>query len=126
MEVELEMKEALLQSEEEDLQRETRDLHEALLRSKADAWSADGVVLSRLSFHTPDIASSLLNSDALTTCLARVTTAGCEVHPAWANGALLLVPVTEEQITEAGIQLRAHNIMMLNSDVQLVEQTLCA
>lgn len=97
---------------------------EALLRSKADAWNADGVILSRLTFHNPDVVSFLLEADALAGCRLRVESAGCDVRPAWANGALLLVPATEDQINEAGIQLKAHNILMLTSDVQVVEHTL--
>ena len=50
--------------------------------------------------------------------------AGCEARPASAKGALLLIPMTEEHITEAEIQLEAHNILMLTSDVPSVEQTL--
>jgi hypothetical protein len=46
------------------------------------------------------------------------------VQPDWANGAILLVPVTEQQIVEADIELKAHNILMLASDVQLVKDAL--
>ena len=46
------------------------------------------------------------------------------MQPAWAHGALLLVPVTEQQIMEADINLQAHNILMLSSDEQLVKDTL--
>jgi len=114
----------LRRSEQEDLQKEQRDLQEALLRSKADTWSADGVVLSRLTFHSPEITSFLLDTQALAGCRSRVDAAGCEVHPIWANGALLLVPATEAHIAEAGIRLQAHNILMLATDVELIKQTL--
>jgi len=118
---------ALQLSEEEDLQRalrEGRDVLEALLLSKADALSADGVVLSRLTFHTPDITAFLTNSDCISDARSRMESAGCELHPSWANGALLLVPVMEEQVMEAGIQLKPHNILMLSSDVELVRRAL--
>jgi len=118
------LQEALHRSEEEELQREGQDIQEALLRSKADAWSADGVTLARLTFHNPDVTALLLGSSALAGCIGRVESAGCEVRPAWANGALLFVPVTEEQIAEADLQLKSHNILMLTSDVQPVEQVL--
>eukprot|EP00404_Azadinium_spinosum_P025085 CAMPEP_0180589932 /NCGR_PEP_ID=MMETSP1037_2-20121125/18409_1 /TAXON_ID=632150 /ORGANISM="Azadinium spinosum, Strain 3D9" /LENGTH=598 /DNA_ID=CAMNT_0022608135 /DNA_START=38 /DNA_END=1834 /DNA_ORIENTATION=+ len=116
--------EALQRSEEEDLQREGRDVQEALLLSKAEALSADGVVLSRLTYHTQDITALLTNSDDISVPRSRMESANCEMHPSWANGALLLIPVTEEQIIEAGIQLKPHNILMLASDVQLVEHAL--
>ena len=45
--------------------------------------------------------------------------AGCELCSAWANGALLLVPITDAEIAEAGIELAAQNIMMLAAEEQL-------
>merc|ERR1712007_112611 len=45
-------------------------------------------------------------------------------RPAWSNGALLLVPMTQQQIIEAGIYLESHNILMLASDEQLVKHAL--
>merc|ERR1719210_1063703 len=73
----------LNRSEQENLQKEQRDLQEALLRSKADVWSADLVVLSRLTFHSPEITSFLLDTHALAGCRSRVDAAGCEVRPTW-------------------------------------------
>jgi len=120
----LKQQEDLQKSEEEDLQMEQQALQEALLRSKADAWSADGIILSRLTFHSPSVTSFLLESNDLAICRSRVESAGCSMQPAWANGALLLVPVTEQQIMEADIYLQAHNILMLASDEQLVKEAL--
>ena len=94
----------------EDLQREQGHLQEALLRSKADAWNADGTILSRLAFHSPALMDFLLGPDRLSRCRSSVKSAGCEVQPSWARGALLLVPVTEKQIMQADISLQAHNI----------------
>jgi len=89
-----------------------------------DTWSADQVILAQLTFAIPDLALLLVHSNNLASCHSRVRIAGCEVRPAWANGASLLIPVTQEQIAEAGIQLKAYNILMFTSDVQLVEQAL--
>merc|ERR1740129_1597297 len=111
-------------SREEDLQTEQRDLQEAILRSKADALSADGMVLTRLTLHSRKVMSFLSQADELARCRYNVESAGCSVQPAWANGALLLVPVTEQQIIEADIQLKPHSILMLASDEQLVRDTL--
>eukprot|EP00928_Gymnodinium_smaydae_P057381 TRINITY_DN4062_c0_g4_i1.p1 TRINITY_DN4062_c0_g4~~TRINITY_DN4062_c0_g4_i1.p1 ORF type:complete len:586 (-),score=77.66 TRINITY_DN4062_c0_g4_i1:234-1991(-) len=105
----------------ESLLHEQQELQEALLRSKADAYNSDGVVLCRLTFHTPEMMPYLLESEELAASCARVLNAECCVRPAWAHGALLLVPVTEQYIKEANIDLKAHNILMLNSDVQLVK-----
>ena len=46
------------------------------------------------------------NSPHLSGVIERVTKAGCEVLPDWAAGAVLLVPLTQEQVAEAGITNR--------------------
>ena len=45
---------------------------------------------------------------------------GCEVMPSWANGAMLLVPLTVDQGHEAQFCLRAHNIVALESDRDMI------
>ena len=45
----------------------------------------------------------ILRSEALSAFRARVEGAGCEVMPEWACGAILLVPMTAEQVAEADI-----------------------
>jgi len=102
---------------------EQAQLHEALLRSKADSISSDGIMLARLTFHNPDVMA-YLQSKELETCRVRVEGSGCSVRPDWAKGAILLVPVTEQQTVEADIELKPHNILMLHSDLQLVEEAL--
>jgi len=119
-----EIAEALRLSDADALARESEEVSGAVLRSKADRWSADGVVLARLNFHTPEVLEMLRCSELLAPCRARVAGAGCEPSPPWAGGALLLVPATEEQIADAGIQLKAHHILMLSADRDLVERAL--
>jgi hypothetical protein len=121
---ELELHEALEQSEHDALLREQEDTALALLRSKADGLSADGVILARLTFHCPMIIGALLELEPLRVCIDRVESTGCEVRPVWANGAILLVPTTEGFILEAGICLKAHNILMLDSDKDRIYQGL--
>jgi len=111
-------------SREEDLQSEQAQLHEALLRSKADAWSLDNVILTRLTFHRPEVTAHLLQAKEVESCRARVECAGCSVQPNLAKGAMLLVPVTEQQIVEADIELKPHNILMLQCDLQFVVEAL--
>jgi len=111
-------------SGEEDLQSEQAQLHEALLRSKADAWSLDNVILSRLTFHRPEVTAHLLQAKELASCRVRVEGPGCSVRPDWAKGAMLLVPVTEQQIVEADIELKPHNVLMLQCDLQFVVEAL--
>merc|ERR1719382_309426 len=96
----------------------------AVLLSKADVRNADGVVLVRLEFHNPNVAALLLRADQLSNCIASVEAAGCECSPSWANGAILLVPATEEWICEAGIKLQPHNVLILQSDVDKLKEAL--
>lgn len=122
-ETEPDLLEALEQSENEALQQELQHVQEALLRSKQD-MSVETATLFRLTFHNPQVISFILNFPALAECRSRVESAGCSVQPAWANGGLILVPATEEQVGEAGIVLRAHNISMLDCDKVLLEECL--
>jgi len=115
--------EALQQSENEALQLEQQHVQEALLRSKQDI-SQGIATLFRLTFHNPQVISFILNFPALAGSRSRVESAGCCVQPPWANGALVLVPATEEQVEEAGIVLRAHNILLLDCDKVFLEQCL--
>ena len=115
-------------STEEDLaaalQRESAEVQEALLRSKADPRSPDGVLVTRLTFHTPEIAARILAHDAVAECVEKVADAGCDVQPKWACGAILLVPLTNTQLCEAGVQLKAHNIVVLQAELGRVEEAL--
>ena len=59
-------------------------------------------------------------------CRNRVANAGAEFDllPEWANGALLLVPVTCQEIADAGIDLRAHHILAKREDVENINAAL--
>jgi hypothetical protein len=111
-------------SEHDAIQLEQAHLQEALLHSKAEARNSDGVTIVRLTFHSPQVKQHLISSEALGHLVTRVREAGCKVSPGWAQGALLLVPMTEEQAMEAELVLSAHNIVLLSSDVQLVGKVL--
>ena len=102
-----------------------QEVTEAVFRSQADRLNADGVILARLNFHTPELLQLLGSSSVLSGLRARVVEAGCEPSPARAEGgALLLVPATQEQIGEAGIKLKKHHILMHSEDRPLVERVL--
>ena len=107
-------------AETDPLQEEQQDLQEAILRSKADQRSADGVIVARLTGHSSTIHDALLRADSLRDRLAEVDAAGCKPRPPWANGAPLLVPLTLEQVCEAELELKAHNVVLLCSDWELV------
>lgn len=114
---------ALQQSESEALQQEQQHVHKAFLRSKHDITPGNAT-LFRLAFHKPQVTAFILNFPALAGCRSRVESAGCSVQPTWANGALVLLPASQEQVEEAGIVLMAHNILMLDSDKVLLEDCL--
>ena len=91
-------------------------------------YNVDGVMESRVSVkskvHLSTVKSELLRCDALAECYSRVKDAGCDVLPDYANGAMLLVPLPEEQIHEAGLELKDHNIVMLARDHDRVKKAL--
>jgi len=46
------------------------------------------------------------------------------VLPEWARGAVLLVPMTAEQVAEGGLELRFHNVVALESDKERLAEAL--
>jgi len=121
-----EIADALARSEADAAEQENTDIAAALLHSKVDAppLSGDNVVVLRLSSRSADIEEKLLAAPALAQCRDLVADAGCEVLPSWANGAVLLVPLTVAQVEEAGLELRAHHIVALEPDRARVEEAI--
>jgi len=114
-----------------DGQDETDQVLKALLLSKNDQppLNSDGVVLFRLTRMAKknEVIEVLLKSPALELCRKRVVDAGCEIAPAWACGAKLFTPCTEDQLPEfatAGFELDYYHILALGSDKVLIEQAL--
>lgn len=95
------------------------------MRSKADLPAIKYAIL-RLSACSGDVTHTLLHSDELAYCRNRVANAGAEfaLLPEWANGALLLVPVTSQEIADAGIDLHAHHIVAKKEDVESINAAL--
>eukprot|EP00419_Tripos_fusus_P045502 CAMPEP_0172820302 /NCGR_PEP_ID=MMETSP1075-20121228/15176_1 /TAXON_ID=2916 /ORGANISM="Ceratium fusus, Strain PA161109" /LENGTH=465 /DNA_ID=CAMNT_0013660949 /DNA_START=39 /DNA_END=1436 /DNA_ORIENTATION=- len=118
--------EVLHRSIQDALQQEQEHLTEAMLRSKVDAMAEheDDVVVSRLTDCSQWIQQALLRSAHLDDCLKHVLTAGCEISPEWANGALLLVPLSVETLREEGYELRKFNIVHYRRDLTLIKQAL--
>ena len=48
--------------------------------------------------------------------------AGCEVLPDWARGAIVLVPLAEKEAKDAGVELRAHHIVIVQEYQSHVER----
>lgn len=117
---------AMQESEAEAIAREGSDIAEAVLRSKADAGPLVGqaLVVLRLSRHPSEILAALFEAPELATAFALVEEAGCEVLPEWAQGAVLLAPLTHEQAIEAGLELQAHHIVVAQLEQANVENVL--
>lgn len=97
----------------------------ACLVSKADVRSHDKVRVMRLTKHTPNTMKHLASSCHLASARSCVESAGCQVLPEWANGALLLVPLTPEQLAEADdFCPRPHHIVVLDQDVENICEAL--
>eukprot|EP00930_Biecheleria_cincta_P072892 TRINITY_DN60232_c0_g1_i1.p1 TRINITY_DN60232_c0_g1~~TRINITY_DN60232_c0_g1_i1.p1 ORF type:complete len:751 (-),score=107.29 TRINITY_DN60232_c0_g1_i1:392-2644(-) len=107
-------------------EEEASHLSQALLQSKADvmALSGEDVVIARLTARTTQVAEVLRTAACLKDCHDRVTEANCEIFPAWAKGACLLVPLTHGQMVEADIELQAHHIVALRSDLPSIQSAL--
>ncbi|CAE7196823.1 HERC2, partial [Symbiodinium sp. CCMP2456] len=81
-------------------------------------------VLLQLSRCGAKVKEALLSSADLAECRQDVLDAGCEITPEWANGAVLLAPLTEEKATEAGLKLRAHHVVAFEGDTDRVRAAL--
>mmetsp|Transcript_129374 Transcript_129374/g.223361 ORF Transcript_129374/g.223361 Transcript_129374/m.223361 type:complete len:444 (-) Transcript_129374:161-1492(-) len=117
---------AISHSVQDANQYEQSCLVEAIMRSKADApVSNDGVVVMTLNkiVDYSEVRKALTTSVHLQRAITDVMEAGCEVAPSW-TPALLLVPLTQPQVEELGMPLRAHHIVGRQSDKDLVVETL--
>ena len=67
------------------------------------------VLLKSLDSQVLDV---LLQHPHLAAVRAQVEEAGCELLPDWADGAVVLAPLTENQALEADVALHAHHIVV--------------
>jgi len=125
---ESDLQEVIQQSEHEALQQEQADIAQAILESIRE--DPDGIVL-RLTHHDAKIREALMTAEVLASCRSRVTEAGCELSPAWGNGALFLLPFREEaKFQELQLQaimlehLKPYNIVALREDERLIKEAL--
>lgn len=120
---------------EEAHSQENDEVSRAILQSKADLastgmpLSSDGVVILCLTRHarSPEVIAVLLESlqcGELETCRVRVEQAGCEVMPEWADGATLLVPLTQEHMEDIDFALTHQHVVALPEDVPSVRAAL--
>ena len=88
-----------------------QDLHEAIMRSKADQSPIsydDSVVVLRLTRCCEEAWQALSKSAALEDVRDRVREAGCSIFPHSAKGACVLMLLTDEQLLEFNQKCRMH------------------
>jgi hypothetical protein len=95
-------------------------LLQGIQNSKADPLplNPDGVVVLRL---TRMARSSRLREHLrmmLAPCCKHVEEAGCALEPEFAEGAQFFIPLTQEHIAEAQLELSCDHVIILNSDVE--------
>ena len=73
-----------------------------------------------------DVLDVLLQDECLQDVRAQVEEAGCDVLPDWACGAIVLVPLMEKEARAAGMELRAHHIVIVQEHQVHVERALTA
>merc|ERR1712048_814706 len=84
----------------------------------------DGIVVVRLTrkSRSPEVRQAILGSQFTAQAVRSVHDAGCELEPEWADGAMLLVPLTEELVCESGIQLTHTHVIAMAGDVENIRQ----
>ena len=85
-----------------------------------ESKSAGHAVLLCLSHTGVKVKDALLKAECLADCRQDVIDAGCEVHPEWANGAVLLMPLTELQAQDNQLELRPHHVVAFKGDKERV------
>jgi len=104
-----------------------QDLHEAIMRSKEDQApiSYDGsVVVLRLTRCCEETWQALSESAALKDARDCVEEAGCSIFPHNANGACVLVPLTDEQLLELNLRLEKYHVLANRSLRTAIEEAL--
>jgi len=107
---------------------ENASIAEAILRSRCNPppegvpLSDDGVVVLRLTrkARSQQVAKIWSGSPLLAACHSRVAEAGgCSWSHAW-----MLVPISQEQFCEVGIELKDHHIVCLAADIANIRTAL--
>ena len=99
------------------------------IQKKGLPLSFDGVVVLRLTSRarSQEVRDAILNCPFVAPALDHVREAGCSPQPDWSggrDGPLFLVPLTEEQVDEANIELTCHHIVTPTSLSESIRQAL--
>jgi hypothetical protein len=109
------------------LQRELLDTKSRRLSQETTAakieTSVRALKLTRFA-RTAGLAEVLETSKLLAPFRSDVEEAGCELRPAWANGAWLFVPIMDPEDLPAGIELNEFHILVRSNDAAQVAEIL--
>lgn len=100
------------------------EVHEALAANRNDTTHVFGCIVLRLTHHSPEIHKKILEASCLSRSVEVVREAGCDVSPSWANGALLLVPMTRGLVAEERINLKPYHIVARGCDMKAIKDAL--
>jgi hypothetical protein len=98
----------------------------ALIGSKVKSYEEQKLVVLRLTKHNSRVLDAIRKDSNLKTLREQVDEAGCEILPKWAEGCIMLAPLTQHQVKEAGVKLRAHHIVVAQQHQTLVQKALAA
>merc|ERR1712070_796677 len=120
--------EVLQESAAVALEFEISAINRAISQTKA-VESEDGSVMLRLNRHAKAeaVVNALAEAPALLEVRNHVLDAKCELRPAWAHGAWVLMPMTREIFAEGMVspeELSHEHILMLRKDEQAVREAL--
>lgn len=103
--------------------REQEHLSRAMLLSKQDQFSGDEIAIFRLTKHSPKVFEVLLESPELSFCHERAAETGCGLRHPWSRG-FFLIPLTEGQYKELGLELEPHHVLARACDREPLEKAL--
>eukprot|EP00973_Karenia_brevis_P023225 3198749-Karenia_brevis.AAC.1 len=115
---------AIRDSLQEAVASENAQVQEALLRSKIDDAKHQELVVLSLTKRSSHVLNALLEAPDLGLPRSQIQEAGFEILPEYANGAILLAPLSEQQALDADVHLRPHHIVVARQFQPIVEQIL--
>jgi hypothetical protein len=116
------------------LQNDAGELMRGVLESKLEIQkkglplSVDGVVVLRITSRarSPEVREAILKCPSVAPVLDHIREAGCSPQPAWSgghDGPMFLVPLTQEQVDEANVELTYHHLV---TPMSLCDSIRCA
>jgi len=123
LEHEAELAEAKRQNDQNLVDLEQTHVAEALLRSKADK-AMNQFIIWRLPNASAAIKERIQQAAEIAGLAERFPSKDVAFSAPWLNGALRLVPVSEEEVQEAGIHLQPYHIVSFRHDILVINEAL--